>query len=317
MNQALASRRKQLPLISLVIPVRNESEAVGAFLDATLKALGETHCPFELLFVNDGSDDDTLERLRAAKNHHPQIRVLSLSRNFGKDAALTAGLDHATGDVVVPLDVDLQDPPEIIPEFLARWRDGYDVVYGIRRNRASDGMLKRWTAAGFYKLFNFLSPRAIPENAGDFRLMDRRVVEHIKSLRERTRFMKALMDWPGFRSIGVPFERPSRSSGRSSWSLWKLWNFALDGITSFSTIPLRLWLYVGAFICALSLLYASFIVGLVLFTGTDVPGYASLIVAVMFFGGIQLLSIGLLGEYIGRIFQEIKGRPIYLIDSME
>ncbi len=292
-------------------------EAIGAFLDVTLNVLSQTRCPYEFVFVNDGSDDDTLEILRAAKKQHPEIRVLSLSRNFGKDAALTAGLDHASGDVVVPLDVDLQDPPALILEFLARWREGYDVVYGVRRERQSDGVLKRLTATWFYKLFNFLSDRAIPENAGDFRLMDRRVVDQINGLRERTRFMKALMDWPGFRSVGVPFERPSRSSGRSSWSFWKLWNFALDGITSFSTIPLRLWLYVGAFICAVSLLYASFIVGLVLFTGRDVPGYASLIVAVMFFGGVQLLSIGLLGEYIGRIFQEIKGRPIYLIESID
>ena len=292
-------------------------EAIGAFLDVTLNVLAQTYCPHELVFVNDGSEDDTLDVLRAAKKQHPEIRVLSLSRNFGKDAALTAGLDHASGDVVVPLDVDLQDPPALILEFLARWREGYDVVYGVREERQSDGMLKRLTATWFYKLFNFLSDRAIPENAGDFRLMDRRVVDQINGLRERTRFMKALMGWPGFRSVGVPFERPSCSSGRSSWSFWKLWNFALDGITSFSTIPLRLWLYVGAFICAVSLLYASFIVGLVLFTGTDVPGYASLIVAVMFFGGIQLLSIGLLGEYIGRIFQEIKGRPIYLIESIE
>jgi len=317
MNQASASRRKQEPLISLVIPVRNESAAIGPFLNVALQVLAETRCPYELFFVNDGSEDDTLDVLRTAKTQHPEIRVLTLSRNFGKDAALTAGLDHATGDVIVPLDVDLQDPPALILEFLARWREGYDVVYGVRKQRRSDSMLKRMTAACFYKVFNFLSARSIPENAGDFRLMDRRVVDQIKGLRERTRFMKALMDWPGYRSVGVPFERPSRTSGHSSWSFWKLWNFALDGITSFSTTPLRLWLYVGTFICAVSLFYASFIIVRVLFTGRDIPGYASLIVAVMFFGGIQLLSIGLLGEYIGRIFQETKGRPIYLIDSIE
>lgn len=310
-------RRAKSPLLSLVVPVHNEEHGIWAFLNAAIDALSETNCPYELVFVNDGSEDRTLEVLRAAKTQCPQIRIVTLSRNFGKDAALTAGLDNALGDVVIPLDVDLQDPPSLIPKFLEQWREGYDVVYGVRVERKAEGAYKRLSAACFYKVFNFLSDRRIPENAGDFRLMDRRVVDQINTLREKTRFMKALMDWPGYRSIGVPFERPNRTSGRTSWNFWKLWNFALDGITSFSTLPLRLWFYVGAVICCFSLVYAISIVTLVLNTGRDVPGYASLIVAVMFFGGIQLLSIGLVGEYIGRILQEIKGRPIYLIDRIE
>lgn len=305
------------PLVSLIVPVYNEAASIDLFLETAAPILADTGCPFEIVFINDGSRDGTLEVLRAAKARHPQIVIVSLSRNFGKEAALTAGLDHAKGGVMIPMDVDLQDPPELIHQFLERWREGYDVVYGVRSDRASDGRLKRATANAFYKLFNSMAPVPIPQNAGDFRLMDRRVVDQVKQLRERTRFMKGLMAWPGFRTVAVPFERKERAAGRSSWNYWKLWNFALDGITSFSTTPLRLWLYFGGIICLLSFAYAAFIIIRALASGSDVPGYPSLFVAVMFFGGIQLLSIGLLGEYIGRIFQETKNRPIYLVDEIE
>ncbi len=309
--------RAEHPFLSLVVPVFNEESSIDVFLATVAPIIARQECEHEILFVDDGSRDKTLPALRAAKTRNPSIAILSLSRNFGKEAAMTAGLDHARGDVVIPIDVDLQDPPELIAEFIARWRAGADIVYGARMSRASDGIVKRTSARYFYKLFNMMSPLQIPFDAGDYRLMDRRVVDEIKKLHERNRFMKGLMTWPGFRTERVEFERPQRATGRTSWNYWKLWNFALDGITSFSTLPLRLWLYVGGIISLLSFLYAGFIVIHAFITGGDVPGYPSLMVAIMFFGGIQLFSIGLVGEYVGRIFNETKGRPIYIIDKIE
>jgi len=309
--------RTEYPFVSLVVPVFNEESSIEIFLKTVQPILAGQAGEYEILFVDDGSRDNTLLALRAAKARNPAITILSLSRNFGKEAAMTAGLDHAKGDVVIPIDVDLQDPPELIANFIARWRAGADIVYGARLSRASDGMIKRASARYFYKLFNMMSPLQIPYDAGDYRLMDRRVVEEIKKLHERNRFMKGLMAWPGFRTERVEFERPQRATGRTSWNYWKLWNFALDGITSFSTLPLRLWLYVGGIVSFLSFLYAGFIIIHAFITGGDVPGYPSLMVAIMFFGGIQLFSIGLVGEYVGRIFNETKGRPIYIIDRIE
>jgi polyisoprenyl-phosphate glycosyltransferase len=310
--------RRSGPLFaSLIVPVYNEESSISSFLGTLGPILAKLESRFEILFVNDGSCDQTLEVLRKAKETDQSIVILSLSRNFGKEAALTAGLDHAKGDVIIPIDVDLQDPPELITAFVARWRAGADVVYGVRSSRDSDGLLKRFSAVCFYKIFNLLSPTKVPFNAGDYRLMDRRVVNEIKALRERNRFMKGLMVWPGFRTEGVEFHRSERASGSTSWNYWKLWNFALDGITSFSTVPLRLWLYVGGSISLLSFLYAAFIILHYLIAGGDVPGYPSLIVAIMFFGGIQLFSIGLIGEYVGRILNETKGRPIYIVDKIE
>jgi polyisoprenyl-phosphate glycosyltransferase len=310
-------RKNAHPFVSLVVPVFNEEAAIIPFVDAVAAVMDETGCRYEILFVDDGSEDGTAQALRQAKNKHPQIAIATLSRNFGKEAALTAGLDLAKGDVVIPIDVDLQDPPELVGTFLEKWRDGADIVFGVRAARVSDGLSKRVTASWFYRMFNALSSVPIPPDAGDFRLMDRKVVEEIKHLKERTRFMKGLMAWPGFKTESVLFERAPRLAGRSSWSYWRLWNFAMDGITSFSTVPLRLSLYIGAAISLLSFLYAGFIVVHAMITGGDVPGYPSLMVAIMFFGGIQLFSIGLVGEYVGRIFHEVKGRPIYIIDSIE
>jgi len=309
--------RAERPLISLVVPVFNEEASIRPFVETVERIVDGQNFSYELLFVDDGSGDKTLDALRSAKTRNPSISILSLSRNFGKEAAMTAGLDHAKGDAVIPMDVDLQDPPELITRFIERWRAGADIVYGVRSSRDSDGPIKRVSARWFYSLFNLVSPTQIPFNAGDFRLMDRRVVDEVNRLRERSRFMKGLMAWPGFRTEGIEFDRIQRASGHSSWSYWKLWNFALDGLTSFSTVPLRLWLYVGAIISVLAFLYAAFIVVHALLTGVDAPGYPSLMVAVMFFGGIQLVSIGLVGEYVGRIFHEIKGRPIYIIDTIE
>jgi len=309
--------RNPTPLVSLVVPVFNEEASITLFVATVEKILAGQNCRYELIFVDDGSVDGTLNVLREAKSRNGSIVILSLTRNFGKDAAMTAGLDHAKGDAVIPMDVDLQDPPELITHFIERWRSGADIVYAVRASRQSDGPVKRVSAGWFYSLFNLMSPTQIPFNAGDFRLMDRRVVDEVNRLRERSRFMKGLMAWPGFRTEAVPFERPQRAAGRTSWNYWNLWNFALDGITSFSTVPLRLWLYVGAVISLFSFLYAAFIVVHAFIEGVDVPGYPSLMVAIMFFGGIQLVSIGLIGEYVGRIFLEIKGRPIYIIDSIE
>jgi glycosyltransferase involved in cell wall biosynthesis len=316
-DRAARMTRNPTPLISLVVPVFNEEASIALFVATVEKILAGQNCTYELIFVDDGSNDDTLNVLRQAKARNASIVILSLTRNFGKDAAMTAGLDHAKGDAVIPMDVDLQDPPELVTRFIERWRDGADVVYAVRTSRQSDGPVKRVSAGWFYSLFNLMSPTQIPFNAGDFRLMDRRVVAEVNRLRERSRFMKGLMAWPGFRTEAIPFERPNRAAGRTSWNYWNLWNFALDGITSFSTVPLRLWLYVGAGISLFSFLYAAFIVVHAFIEGVDVPGYPSLMVAIVFFGGIQLVSIGLIGEYVGRIFLEIKGRPIYIIDSIE
>lgn len=309
--------RKKKPLISLLVPVFNEAEAVELFCATTEEVMAQTGCPYELIFIDDGSRDATLLALKQAKAANGRIAIIALSRNFGKEAALTAGLDHAKGDVVVPLDVDLQDPPDLIPQFLDKWREGFDVVYGVRTDRAGDNFIKRATAGLFYRLFNRLSGTSIPVNAGDFRLMDRRVVDEVKKLRERTRFMKGIMAWPGFKTCGVPFERPERAAGRTSWNYHRLINFALDGITSFSTTPLRALIYFGAIVSFLAFCYAFIIIIDKLLWGNEVAGYPSLIVSVAFFSGIQILSLGIIGEYIGRLFHEVKQRPIYIIEEID
>lgn len=308
--------RKYEPVISLVVPVYNEQEVLQIFLERTSSVLEEAGLEFEYVFVNDGSDDNTLPMLIALSEENPRIRVVNLSRNFGKEAALTAGIDHVRGNVLVPIDVDMQDPPDLIPRFVEKWREGYDVVYGVRSSRDDDSMAKRATAGWFYRLFNRLSPTHIPDNAGDFRLLDERVVAVLKKLPERNRFMKGLFSWVGFNSVGVPYERPARAAGQTKWNFRKLWNFALDGIISFSTVPLRVWSYIGAVVSLLSFLYASFIIIRVLILGIDWPGYASLLTVVLFLGGIQLLSLGIMGEYLGRLFLEVKGRPIYIVDKV-
>jgi glycosyltransferase involved in cell wall biosynthesis len=270
---------------------------------------------FELVFVNDGSTDQTLPRLLELAKQDNRIRILNLSRNFGKEAALSAGIDQARGDAIIVIDADLQDPPDLIPTFLQCWRNGYDVVYGARSSRENDSYLKRKSASWFYAAFNRLSPTHIPENAGDFRLIDRRVADIIRALPERNRFMKGLFSWVGFKSIAVPYERPIRVAGETKWSAWRLWNFALDGLFSFSTVPLRIWTYFGALIAGLAFAYGSFIVLRTLIYGIDLPGYPSLLTAMLFLGGIQLLSIGIIGEYIGRVFIEVKARPLYVIEG--
>ncbi|MPZ32277.1 MAG: glycosyltransferase [Rhodospirillales bacterium] len=310
------ARRPADPLLSLVVPVFNEEESIDLFLDTVPPLMERDGFRFEIVFVNDGSSDNTLAHLLDRGALDRRLRIVNLSRNFGKEAALTAGIDHARGDVIVPMDIDLQDPPELIEPFMARWREGYDIVYGVRTQRAWDTAAKRLSANWFYRVFNSMSPVRIPENVGDFRLVDRRAVEVLRQLPERNRFMKGLFAWVGFNAVGVPYERPRRAAGSSKFNLWRLWNFALDGVVSFSTAPLRAWFYVGVVIAAIAVLYALFIVTRVLLFGIDTPGYASLLIAVLLMGAIQLLSLGIIGEYLGRLFLEVKGRPIYVIEGI-
>ncbi|WP_309092923.1 glycosyltransferase family 2 protein [Phenylobacterium sp.] len=299
--------------LSLVIPMHNEVAGLDVLferLQAVTPALGVA---LEIVCVDDGSRDGTLDALRVRAAADPRVRVVALSRNFGKEAALTAGLEAATGDVVVPLDADLQDPPELIGEFLALWEQGYDVVYGVRADRSSDSLAKRTTAGLFYRLFNRLSDYPIPDSAGDFRLMDRAVVEALKRLPERNRFMKGLFSWVGFRQAGVPYVRPARAAGESRWSYRKLGRFALDGLTAFTTAPLRVWTGVGVVAALVAVAAALFLIGRVLIVGRDVPGYASLMVVVLFAFALQMIALGILGEYVGRMYQEVKQRPTYLV----
>ncbi len=303
--------------LSLVVPVKDEEAALTLFLARVVPLLEKLDDPaarsFEILFVDDGSSDRTLELIRAANAADPRIRGLSLSRNFGKEAALSAGLDRVRGKAVIPLDVDLQDPPEVIAPMLAAWRGGVDVVYGVRDNRESDSLPKRLTADLYYRAHNWLSSDKIPEHAGDFRLLDRRVVEVIRKMPERNRFMKGLFAWAGFKQASVSYHREERKVGASKFNYWRLWTLAIDGITSASTVPLRVWSYVGGSVALFALGYAIFIIIRTMISGIEVPGYASLMVAILFLGGLQLFSLGVLGEYVGRILTEVKHRPLYVV----
>jgi len=313
MNTAAA--RPPRPLISAVDPFLNEAATLPVLFAELEQQLGALGLPWELVLVDDGSRDESLEVVRSQLEQRPQLKatVLSLSRNFGKEAALTAGLQASRGDVVVPLDADLQDPPELIGAMLEQWRQGFDVVYAVRRRRAGESSTKRLTAFGFYRLMRRLSSTAIPADTGDFRLMDRCVVEALQQLPERSRFMKGLFAWVGFRQSAISYDRDARQGGKSNWNYWKLWNFALDGITSFSRVPLQVLSGSGVAIAFLALLYGGWMVLRTLVFGIDLPGYASLMTAVLFLGGVQLIGLGMLGEYLGRVFEEVKARPLYLV----
>jgi glycosyltransferase involved in cell wall biosynthesis len=305
-----SSRGKRL---SLVIPMHNEAPVFEALFERLEVTVGKLKLQLEIVCVDDGSRDDTLERLRALAGRDKRVRAISLSRNFGKEAALTAGLEAATGDMVVPLDADLQDPPELIAEFVRLWEQGYDVVYGVRSDRSSDTPLKRTTAGLFYRVFNSVSDYPIPASTGDFRLMDRCVIEALRLLPERNRFMKGLFAWVGFRQVGVPYVRPARLAGETAWGYRKLFRFAVDGVTAFTTLPLRIWTLVGIGAAVAAVLTGVGLIIRVMIVGRDVPGYASLMVVVLFAFALQMIALGVMGEYIGRMYQEVKGRPTYLI----
>lgn len=305
-------------LVSLVVPVFDEQDAIQPFLQR-IGAVFELLMPdyaYEIVFVNDGSSDATEFAIRTAMQDNAHIQLINLSRNFGKEAALSAGLDHADGDVCIPMDVDLQDPPEVIPDMLDHWQAGAKVVNARRISRKEDTWVKRTSARGFYRVFNALAEQAIPKDVGDFRLMDKQVVEVLRGMNERVRFNKALFSWVGFETQEVTFERPERHSGNSGWGYWRLWNFALDGIFSSSTLPLRIWSYTGGLLALLSFLYAAVILARTLMFGVDVPGYASTVILILLFGGLNLFAIGIVGEYIARIYSEVRERPLYVLRSV-
>jgi len=297
--------------ISLVVPVFNEEDAIPIFYQAVRKELPEYEV--EIVFINDGSKDGTESIINALAVSDPLVKPLSFTRNFGKEPALFAGLEHATGDAVIPIDVDLQDPIEVIPQLIAKWQEGADVVLAKRADRSTDGHLKRKTAEWFYRLHNKISSPKIEENVGDFRLMSRETVEHIRLLPERNLFMKGILSWVGGRVEVVEYTRAERVAGTTKFNGWKLWNLALEGITSFSTFPLRMWTYIGLAVAGAAFLYGAWMIFDTLAFGNPVRGYPSLLVSILFLGGVQLIGIGVLGEYIGRIYIETKRRPKYIL----
>ncbi|GJQ57644.1 MAG: glycosyltransferase [Candidatus Scalindua sp. AMX11] len=294
----------------------NEEENVDLFLTKLIAILTKLTCDYTIICVNDGSTDNTLNKLLAQYKKNSSIKIINLSRNFGKEKALTAGLDFSQGDVVIPIDSDLQDPPELIQDMVSQWKKGFDVVYATRRIRHGESWFKRSTASFFYKLINAISETPIPENTGDFRLIDKRVINAIRQLPEEARFMKGIFSWVGFKQTSVMYDRQPRNSGKTSWNYWRLWNFAIDGFTSFSHLPIKIWSYIGFTISFLSLIYALILVSYVLTKGIKVPGYASLMVVILFLGGINLIGLGVLGEYVGRIFIQVKRRPLYLVREL-
>jgi len=301
------------PVVSVVAPAYNEAKNLAAFLQAITPVLDGLHEPWEIVFVDDGSRDDTLGLLVAARATEPRIKIVGLARNFGKDVALSAGLAHARGRAVIPIDCDLQHPPALIPELVARWRAGADMVIGVRTRRTEEGWLRRTTAGLYYRLMRQMTNVEIPPNAGDFRLLDRKIVDVINQMPERCRFMKGIFAWPGFKTEQVAFQAQVRAAGRSNWSLWKLWRFALDGLFSFSTAPLKLWTYLGGLCAAGAFIYLMITLIQKIVFGIQAPGYASLLIVLLFFNGLLLLSNGIQGEYIARIFEEVKGRPLFVV----
>jgi len=304
------------PDLSIVIPFYNEGANIRALFARLVPVLETLGLRWEVVCVNDGSRDDTLLHLIEMTRRHPQVKAIDLSRNFGKEAALTAGLAHAVGDAVIPMDGDLQHPPELIPELVARWRDGFEMVSAVRRSRADQSPAGRAFARAFYWLFKRLARIELPEGAGDFRLLDRKIVEILNRMPERNRFMKGLFAWVGFRQTTIPYDVAGRGAGRSTWSFWRLLRFAFAGITAFSNFPLRVWGLVGAVISACAFVYIVIRLLRTVIYGIDVPGYESIIITVLFLGGMQLLTLGIIGDYMGRMFDEVKGRPLYVVRAI-
>lgn len=315
-SEAVVNKRtRPSPVLSVVLPVFNEEQVLPALytrLSGVLQAMGED---YELVFVNDGSRDASLAFLKSLHAADAAIKIVNLSRNFGHQAAITCGLDHASGETVIIMDTDLQDPPEVIPRLVAKWREGYDVVYAVREKRQGENLFKRGTAACFYRLLRMLTQVDIPVDTGDFRLLSRRAVDALQSNRERSRFVRGLVSWIGYRQAGIFFSREERGAGETKYPLRKMLKFALDGVTAFSFVPLQVATYLGLVISGCSFLYIAYAILFRLFTDQTVPGWTSIMVAVLFLGGVQLLALGVMGEYIGRVYEEVKHRPLYLVDE--
>ena len=303
-------------MVSVVAPAYNEEENIELFYTTMKKVLDSVTNSWEIICVNDGSKDTTLEKLLALHVKDERVKVINLSRNFGKEVALTAGLDHAIGDAIVPIDIDLQDPPELITDMVKLWKEGYDVVYATRMKRDGESFIKKFTANMFYRVIGKISNINIPRDTGDYRLIDKKVLYELKQLRETHRFMKGLFAWVGYKQISLPYNRHARHAGETTFNYWKLWNFAIEGITSFSIAPLQIATYLGVFVSLFAFFYSIIIIAKTLMFGADVPGYPSIMVTMLFLGGVQLITIGIIGEYVGRIYNEVKQRPLYIISDI-
>ena len=302
-------------LLSVLVPVYNEQEVLPEFHRRLVAALSDLDLEHEVLYVNDGSTDGSAEVLRQLRESDSRISVLDLSRNFGKEIAMAAGLDHVRGDAVVIIDADLQDPPELIPRMLAAWKQGYDQVEMKRISREGESTAKRWTAHAFYRLMTRVSDVRITEDVGDFRLLSRRAVDGMRQLGERNRFMKGLYAWVGYTRVQIAYHRSPRHAGKTKWNYWRLWNFAIEGFTSFTVMPLKVASYVGLLVALIAFVYGVAVILKTLVFGDSVSGYPSLMVVLLFLGGAQLMCLGVLGEYLGRMFIEIKQRPLYLVSE--
>jgi glycosyltransferase involved in cell wall biosynthesis len=313
-RNSASAPRPSAPVLSVIIPVLNEEKGLDKLLSRLLPVLKTAVATFEVIIIDDGSSDGTLALVKARNAADPRIKALSLSRNFGKEIAVAAGLRHAAGEAVIIMDSDLQHPPEVIPQLIEGWRGGYDIVYGKRTDRKADGPVRRLLARTFYRTFRTLSGTKLHDDAGDFRLLSRRTVAALNRLGERARFNKGLYAWVGFKTLGINFEVPDRDDKTPSrWRPRQLWHFALDGLLSFTTIPLRIWSYLGVVISMLALVAMLYILINTLIYGNPVRGYPTLIVSILFFGGVQLISLGVIGEYLGRVYEEVKARPLYII----
>ena len=299
--------------LSVVVPVYNESAVLAEFHEEVSEVLAATECACELIYIDDGSTDDSIDILNSIRANDDRVAVIELSRNFGKEVALTAGLDHACGDAVIIIDADLQDPPELIHTFLREWRAGYDVAYGKRVDRRGESKMKIFTAKWFYRVLNYLSDVEIPEDVGDFRLLSRRAVDALLAMPERRRYMKGLYAWIGFPQKSIPYVRQPRAAGHTTWNYWRLWNFALEGITSFSDVPLKVATYLGVVTSGVAFIYGLFLLIRTLVWGNPVPGYPSLIIVMLFLGGVQLICLGIIGEYLARTYHESKSRALYFV----
>jgi polyisoprenyl-phosphate glycosyltransferase len=314
-QSAVTPVAQQLPILSVVVPVYNEKDALPELHRRLATVLDCMPWPCEIIYVNDGSTDPSLQTIQELRVVDDRVAIVNLSRNFGKEIAVTAGLDHALGQAAVVIDADLQDPPELVPALVEKWQEGYDMVCAVRRQRHGETWLKRSTASLFYRVIGNIGETAIPQNTGDFRLLSRRCLDALASCRERRRFMKGLFAWVGFRHAAIYYDRDPRFAGKTKWSYWRLWNLAIEGITSFTILPLKVATYFGLVTAAIALSYGAFIIGQTLVMGRQVPGYASLMVAILFLSGVQLIAMGVIGEYVGRIFVEAKGRPLYLLED--